>query len=155
MHFEFLADRPAAAATVAQWYFDQWGAEVPGETPQTIELTLRKFLNRDRVPLIILAISDGAVVGSAELKFREMAIFPEREHWLGGVFVAPSARSNRIGSALAEKIVEIARGLEIDKLSLQTERDDGGLYARLGWKPVQRVRHHGRTVLVMERELAT
>lgn len=140
--------------TVANWYFDQWGNEVPGETARRIEAKLAKFLNRGCVPLIVLATQEGKVVGSAELKFREMDIYPEREHWLGGVFVAPEARGKGIGSALAQKIADVACALNVPKLSLQTERQDGGLYARLGWKPVEHVHHHGRNVLVMERELS-
>ena len=38
-------------------------------------------------------------------------------------------------------------------LSLQTEREDGGLYRKLGWVPVERVRYHGVDVTVMERHL--
>ena len=97
----------------------------------------------------------GAIVGSAELKFREMDIYPEREFWLGGVFVAPGARGNKIGSALAKKTARIAYALRVKKLSLQTERQDGGLYSYLGWKAVEQVHHHGRDVLVMEKDLAS
>ena len=39
-------------------------------------------------------------------------------------------------------------------LSLQTERPDGGLYRKLGWRPVEEAENHFLRVLVMERSLA-
>ena len=50
-------------------------------------------------------------------------------------------------------MAELARGLGVPTLSLQTERLDGGLYARHGWVPVTEFSDRGRAVLVMERRL--
>jgi GNAT superfamily N-acetyltransferase len=153
MEFAFLADRPEALATVARWYFDEWGHKVEGETLVGIELSLKGTLNRSRVPLIVLAIENEEVVGAAQLKFREMDIYPDREHWLGGVFVSPGSRGKHIGSRLCERVVEIAGTLNVQRLNLQTEQLDGGLYAKLGWKPCEQVAYKGRQVLVMQREI--
>jgi len=107
MEFVLLADRPRALATVAAWYLEQWGPLSPGETVASMSVKLQKYLNRDRIPLIVLAIEDDEVVGAAQLKLREMDIYPEKEHWLGGVFVSPRHRGRQIGSRLAGKIAEI------------------------------------------------
>jgi hypothetical protein len=37
---------------------------------------------------------------------------------------------------------------------LQTERHDGGLYARLGWQPLEEVHYHGVDVLVMGNQVS-
>ena len=119
----FLADRQDAIPRIAQWYFNAWGHLIPDETPKRSVERLAEFLNRDRIPFILVATCDGEIAGAAQLKFREMAkLYPDKEHWLGGLYVA-------------------------------TERLDGGLYARLGWKAVEQVENHGREVLVMERRL--
>ena len=55
---------------------------------------------------------------------------------------------------MTRKIAEISVALGIDKLHLQTERLDGGLYARLGWTPIEAVYNEGLHVLVMEKDLA-
>jgi len=36
---------------------------------------------------------------------------------------------------------------------LQTERDDGGLYGRLGWQTCERLPYHGYQANVMTKEL--
>ena len=151
--FEFLADRPAAAAAIAQWYFDEWGHLRPGTTVGRVLGKLQGSLNRDRIPLILLAVAGDEIVGVAELKYREMDCFPEKEHWLGGVFVAAEYRGKGIAAKLIGKIVELAKPLGVRTLHLQTQRWDGGLYARLGWKPVQRLRYKGLDVLVMALEI--
>lgn len=153
MEFSLLADRPQDATTVARWYHGQWGHLTPDETVQTIAGKLERFMNRDRIPLLVLAVDGGAPVAAAELKFREMDIYPEKEHWIGGVFVSPGHRRRGIGARVVEHVVGIARRLGVQTLYLQTERLDGGLYARLGWRPLEQVNYKGLDVRVMERRL--
>lgn len=154
MKTELLADHPEAAATVAQWYYTQWGRRRPGRTADAVLEELKTYLNRDRVPLILLARDGGKVIGAAQLKRREMDMFPEREHWLGGVYVEPAYRRRGVATRLSVGIVDIARSLGVQVLHLQTERLDGGLYTHLGWIARERVVNHGTEVLVMDRRIA-
>ena len=153
MEFVFLADRPEAVPLVARWYFDEWGYCDPDVTYEQTVDRLRSRVNRDRLPLGLLAVEGDDVLGVAMLKIREMSIYPEREHWLGGVFVHPAARGRGLASGLCLRLLEIARSLGIETLHLQTERLDGGLYARLGWQGVESVQYCGDHVLVMEKVL--
>jgi GNAT superfamily N-acetyltransferase len=154
--FLLLADRPAATRLVARWYFEQWGHRRPGESEAATFERLSACQNRDRIPLIMLALDDDRVVGAAQLKFREMEMFPEREHWLGGVFVESEYRGRGLAARLVQESIRQARRLGVEILHLQTERLDGGIYARLGWRPSQRaVNHDGIEVLVMELPLAS
>jgi GNAT superfamily N-acetyltransferase len=82
-----------------------------------------------------------------------MDIYPEKEHWLGGVFVAPEHRGEQIATGVIHKALEKAKALHVETLYLQTEYLDGGLYRRLGWRPLDRVNYHGLDVLVMEKKL--
>jgi GNAT superfamily N-acetyltransferase len=152
----FLADRADAIPVIAQWYFDQWGHLIKGETLERSLERLQNFLNRDKMPFILVAIRDGEIAGSAQLKFREMAdLYPDKEHWLGGVYVAPGCRGQGLGSLLAEDIARRAPHYGVRTLHLQTERLDGGLYRHLGWVPLEQVNNHGLEVLVMERDLGS
>jgi GNAT superfamily N-acetyltransferase len=153
MHFVLLADRTNAVPIVARWYFDEWGHAAADNTFERTCARINGKLNRDRAPLHVLAIEDDQVLGVAQLKLREMNMYPEWEHWLGGVFVPPQARGRGIASALCSKVQETAFSLGICALYLQTEKLDGGLYARLGWRGVDRVRYNGYDVLVMEKLL--
>ena len=92
-------------------------------------------------------------MGVAQLKFHEMDIYPEKEHWLGGVYVPVEHRGKGIGTQLIRQALRIACTLGVPTLFLQTEELGGGLYASLGWVPVARANNRGLDVLVMEKTL--
>jgi GNAT superfamily N-acetyltransferase len=154
MHFELLADRIEAVPIVARWYFDEWGHRVPDSTFEKTCASIEAALDRDRLPLPLLALEGERVVGVAELKPHEMlSIYPEKTPWLGGVFVSPEARGKGIASQLALRIAAIASSRGVERLYLQTTALDGGLYGRLGWQPIEQVFYRGLDELVMEKTL--
>jgi GNAT superfamily N-acetyltransferase len=154
MHFAFLADRPDAIPIVARWHFDEWGRIGPvGSLEQTCEI-ISAWQNRDRAPLLLVAVEDEQIVGTAALKPHEMlSVFPDYEPWLGSVFVHPAHRGRGIASQLCKEIIALATSFGVDQLFLQTTRLDGGLYARLGWEPIQQLNYHGHDVVVMRKQL--
>lgn len=154
MKFEFLADRPEALETISHWYYEEWGRWNPKNSVQSISKKLLQSMNKDKVPLMLLAIDRDDVVGAVELKYREMDIYPDKEHWLGGLFVEPKYRGAAVGKQLIQQIIKLAGELGINKLHLQTERLDGGVYARLGWRPIEQIDNKGIKVLVMERDVS-
>jgi len=153
MRFEFLVDRPAAIDSVSRWYFEEWGRLNSKASVEEIAKKISQSMNRDKPPLLLLAVEGSRVVGAAELKYREMDIYPDREHWLGGLFVVPQYRGSGIGSKLIEKIALLAEEFGIRKLYLQTERLDGGLYPDHGWEPLETVSYKGTEVLVMQKHV--
>ena len=95
-------------------------------------------------------------VGTAALKLQELREhFPKIQYWLGSVYVLKEARSCGVGSALVNEIENIAATMNIPTLHLATEQLDGGLYARLGWKPVTQVVDRGDDVLVMQKNVVS
>ena len=153
LRFENLADRPGAVPLVAEWYFGEWGYLNPASTPEKVAAKLLASMNRDAIPLVVLAVMGDEVIGSAELKYREMTIYPEKEHWLGGVFVVPEHRGRGVAARLIDAVVNSARILGVDVLHIQTKRLDGGLYLKLGWQRTEQICYRGLDVLVMQREL--
>ena len=150
--FEFLVDRAEAIPVISKWYYDEWGHLPPDNSTEGTPERLEDYLNREEIPFILLATKGSEIIGAAALKFREMAeMFPEKEHWLGGVYVAANHRGQGYGSLLVAKIASLAPAYGVQKLHLQTMALDGGLYARLGWKPYAQVNSRGLNVLVMER----
>ena len=153
MNFEFLVDRQDAIPIVAGWYFEEWGQKVPGNSiPKTIERISGK-LNRDKAPLHILAVEDEKVLGVAQFKTYEMDISPDKEFWLGSLFVLPAFRGGGVGSALANKIAVTAKGFGVETLHLQTEALDGGLYRHIGWHLIETIVYKGVPIAVMVRTL--
>jgi predicted N-acetyltransferase YhbS len=153
LKFDFLADRQDAIPIVAKWYFEEWGYNVPGNSILRSIDRINGKVNRSQPPLHILAIEDEKVIGVAQLKLYEMDIYPDREFWLGGLFVTPKSRGKGVGSALANKIATIAVDFGVKELYLQTEALDGGFYQQLGWHPIETVRYKGVHVAVMVRNL--
>jgi len=153
MRFALLADCPEAIPKIASWYFDEWGHLRPDTSLEDIESKLQGSLNHDELPLSILAFESEELMGVAQLKFREMDIYPEKEHWLGGVYVPVEHRGKGIASQLIRQALQKARTLGVSTLFLQTEQLGGGLYASLGWIPVAQVNNRGLDVLVMEKTL--
>ncbi|MFQ5549564.1 MAG: GNAT family N-acetyltransferase [Woeseia sp.] len=154
IQFAFLADRVQAIPVISRWYYDEWGHLVQDDSIERTRDRIEEYMNRDEIPFILLATKDNEIVGLAQLKFHEMAeMFPDKEHWLGGLYVAANHRGQGYGSLIVEQIAKMAPTYGVQTLYLQTEALDGGLYARLGWTPYARVNNRGLNVLVMERQL--
>jgi GNAT superfamily N-acetyltransferase len=151
MELDFLAYNKGAIPTIAKWYFEEWCYLMKENSLDEVKQNLHIYLNTDKIPLIILAKRGEEVLGVAQLKFREMDIYPEKEHWLGGVYVAKEHRGNRIAEKIILEVIRIAKKLGVHKLHLQTEDLSGGLYSRLGWEPIEQVNYRGNNVLVMEK----
>jgi GNAT superfamily N-acetyltransferase len=151
--FSLLADEPSAAETVAAWYFDEWCRDTGRYTKNEVLAKVSTATNIDRAPLIVLVRMAGELVGAAELKIREMDMFPEYEFWLGGVYVAEKARGHGVASALVKEVLDRARAAGISTLYLQTESLCTGLYSHHGFMAIQEVNYKGIHVVVMKVEL--
>lgn len=149
---EYLADRPEFVLQVATWYFNEWGHKEPDNSVKKTCERLNARLNRDEAPIPIVAVVDGNVVGVAKLKIHEMDIYPNRDFWLGGVYVDLPSRGQAVGELVVRRIEEISKRLEIKELFLQTKKLTGGLYARLGWTSIEQVNYQGGHVLVMHKK---
>jgi len=138
---------------IAQWYFDQWGHLGTDNSVRKIEKELQQYCNIESLPLMLVASKDDRVLGTAQLKFREMSIYPEKEHWLGGVYVDSSVRGKGIAVKIIAEVERIARSFDVKTLYLQTEDLTGGLYKKLAWQVLEQVNYRGLEVLVMEKNL--
>lgn len=151
-----LADKPDAIPQIAKWYSDEWGYIATDDSRSTaaLESKLKDYLNRDTLPLILLAsIKEGGhskVIAAAQLRFQEMTTYPVTSHWLGGVYVNADYRGRAVGQTLLTAIIDIAKQQKITELYLQTEDHSGGLYKKMGWQPIEQVKYHNVEVLVMK-----
>lgn len=149
MEIGFLADHPDLTSVIASWYYQEWGQNGPVFTPQFFELELSERLNRDKLPLTLVAFNNSVPVATASLKLKEMETRPEIQHWLGGVYTLPEYRGRGIGSLIIEHAMAQARHLEVSELYLYT-RSSESLYARLGWVTIERPLYHQRKVAIMK-----
>jgi GNAT superfamily N-acetyltransferase len=149
----YLADHPNLTRRVATWFYEEWGIRNPENSVENVEKRLLERMNRDRLPLILIAFQGVEPVASASLKIREMETHPRYVHWLGSVYVHHPFRNHGIGSWLVEYAAAEAGRHKVRELYLYTHRHES-FYARLGWFPVERPHYHGREVVIMKRVLA-
>lgn len=149
MQFEYLADHPDTVPQVIAWWHTIW-ADRMGPDIDALQQQLLASLQKERLPLHILAMQDGVPIGTAVLKMQELAeLFPGKQFWLGSVFVDADYRGEKIATALTRQIIELAKARSLPHLYLQTVNLTGGLYARLGWKPVEHFYYRNVETLLM------
>jgi GNAT superfamily N-acetyltransferase len=118
---------------------------------------IEELTNSDpaRLPLHLLALDGDRVVGVATVKDKSSfhARYPHFRHWLSAVYVAADSRHKGVASALCRELIERAKGYGIARLYLATEAHDGGLYAKLGFEPIERIQVDGVDELLMGRDV--
>ncbi len=85
MELSLLADKPEESKIIAQWYYDEWLSNVHDVTLELVRGKVSRAINRDQIPLTVLAHKDQKLVGVVELEFHENKNHSEYEHWLGGM----------------------------------------------------------------------
>lgn len=152
-YLDYLANHTNEIPQIAEWLNNEWGYLHPDRSYQDLCVQLEKRVNFTIPPVHIVALDGEKLLGIIALKPTEMEFFPQRQNWLGSLFVAPEYRGYGIATKLEKEIVRLAKSLSISKLYLQTEVLDGGLYTKLGWKGLEEITGQGIKVLVMEKQL--
>jgi predicted GNAT family N-acyltransferase len=158
MDINLLNDKPDFIPQIAKWYSEEWGnlddcSEKNRRSTAALEIKLADYLNVDTVPLVLVATKNSELVAAAQLRFQENNAYPEDSHWLGGVYVSEPHRGNGAARTLIDAILNKAKQLGIRQLYLQTEDLSGGLYKKMGWQAVEKVKYSGVHVLVMQLDL--
>src|SRR2546423_5154080 len=92
-----IGDRPDAIPTVAQWYQAQWPDCCGARTTKDIERDFQGWMNRDRLPVGLVAYQDDEFVGSVVLRERALRSLPDVGPGLGGLIVSESYRRRGVG----------------------------------------------------------
>jgi len=151
----YLADRPEFVEPLARLSWREW-QDVYRQRKQTLKDCLKNYrerLNTDRLPLTLVALHVGELVGMVSLKFHDMDTRPDLDPWLGGLLVLPQWRNCGVGTMLMHRATEEARRLNVPQLYLWTHSAEG-LYHKLGWQVVERTNYFGKEAVVMQIDLA-
>ena len=103
---------------------------------------LAERMERDRLPLGIVAFADGVLAGTCALTAGSGGLVTERSPWLGGLVVDPDLRRKGVGAALLGRARVEARRLGHARLHALTA-GAGALFARQNWRLVERVHLRG------------
>ncbi|MGD8815070.1 MAG: GNAT family N-acetyltransferase [Anaerolineales bacterium] len=151
---DFLADHPGAVPILTEWLFREWGHRSPDSSVERMASTLRVRMQKEKIPLALVAFRDGTPVGTVSLKAKEVETRPQYEYWLGTLFVAEPFRRMGVGSLLVRSIEEHARNLGVRELYLYTRHSENKrLYESLGWTEIECPQYRGRTAIIMKKEL--
>jgi len=156
MDIRYLADHPDMVPVLAAWIFNEWSYLYPAMTLEDVVRFLRERVNRERLPLTLVAFEAGQPVGTVSLTTYDMETRSDLSHWLTSLYVAEPLRRRRIGSGLVETAELKAAEMGIDRLFLfTTDAALGGLfYAKLGWTVKEQTTYHSHPVMIMEKELS-
>jgi predicted N-acetyltransferase YhbS len=147
-----LAEHPAWLPVLARWHHDQWGPLTGADSLQSyLELLTRASASRT-VPSVLVAASDGELLGSANLVGCDLPPRPELSPWLAQLFVTPARRRAGVGVALVRAILERARRCGHARVYLYTSGTLPDYYFRLGWRVVERLEYLRRERTVMVRD---
>jgi GNAT superfamily N-acetyltransferase len=136
MVIDYLANHPEFIPTLAGETLDYYRSILRDETFESRCAKLRSHMNKDRLPIMLIAYANDQVFGMAALREHDLEGHEDLTPWLGGVFVRSQYRRHGIGSALCRAIEEKAWLMDFGVLYLFTI-DQQRLYTRLGWQHLQ------------------
>jgi GNAT superfamily N-acetyltransferase len=151
---DYLANCREFMDELARLSWKEW-QEIYQQRKQTLEDSLKNYqerTNTDRLPLTLVALHAGELVGMVSLKFHDMDTRPDLDPWLGGLFVIPEWRNRGVGTMLMHHATEEARQLSVSLLYLWTHTAEA-LYRKLGWQAIQRTNYFGKEAVVMQIDL--
>ena len=155
MEIHYLADCPGVVPTIAAWIYDEWAYLYPEMTLQGVKDFLGERMNKEKLPLTLVAVEAGEPVGTVSLKKFDMELRSDLPHWLTSLYVVEPWRRRRIGSKLVETAEKKATAMDIGTLFLFTTdlQLSGLFYAKLGWIVKEKTLYHFCPVIIMEKHL--
>lgn len=150
MRIDLLADHVDLVPLIARWHYDEWSYYDPERPLEDWTSRVAEMVNRDRIPIMFVAMEGDTLVGTASLVEFDMATRADLSPWLAGVFVDPESRGQGTGTALVRRVIDCAADLGVSPLYLFTNGAEP-LYERLGWKTFSSEHYRDRMVTIMTR----
>lgn len=155
MHIDFLANHRHLIPEVTELVYGQW-SDLFAASGTTREGLHEVFVARavsDRLPITLVAINGGALVGTGSIKLSEPGTKPGLSPWLAGMYVKEGFRGAGIGAMLVHALETQAAQLGVETLYLSVGAAPG-FYQRLGWRAIERVTSYGvKEVTIMSKSL--
>lgn len=136
VELKLLIDCPQNVSILARLWHEEiirhWYSDVLIEQATK---NLSQHLNRDHLPISIVALHEHIPVGMACLRDNTLGIQPGIMPWLCSLVVEPAYRENGIGEMLIEAVKVQAKSFGHNNLYLLSfEKKRSKWYGDLGWK---------------------
>lgn len=138
---------------IARWQFDAWGSLTGADTYAGYIDLLEAAAQCSAVPSVLVALSEGRLLGSVNMVACDMKIRSALTPWLAQLFVLPFCRHQGVGRALVQATAAQTKRLGFPRLYLYTSGDLPQYYERLGWSIDERVAYLGKDRTVMHLKL--
>lgn len=115
---------------------------IPGDFA-SLNCVLEKMIAHPALGFVLVAKSDGAIVGVAYVSLVLSIEHAGNVAWLEELYVLPSRRNHGVGAALVAAVLEKARtdGIAAVELEIDAGHDRvASLYRRSGFQPLSRAR---------------
>lgn len=133
-----LCCAPGHRMAAAEMVHGEFWTAVAGASAERMAHRMAQADNPDRIPLCLVALAKGEVVGVANVVDSDDDDHPEWTPWLAGVVVRADWRGQGVGSQLVRTAVQRAAALCHPRVYFGT--DGPGFYTRLGAVVHQQVR---------------
>ena len=134
-------------------FLSEWAWINPEETEDERAAKFRSYMNHDRLPMAWIAAECEEPMGIAALREHDLPGREDLSPWLATLFVRPEFRRRGVASALCRTAEQGARQLGVVQMYLFTV-DKQQLYAKLGWRSLQKDRWMNHQVEIMSKTLS-
>jgi N-acetylglutamate synthase-like GNAT family acetyltransferase len=153
MKISYLADYPEFIEVLAPWIYEHWRPLLLEETLELRIEKVRAHLNKETLPIALVAHSGMQVYGTAALRVNDLPGREDLTPWLGGVFVGTEFRGKGIGAKLCAAIEEKAKSLFSQPTVYLFTLDQQKWYQKMGWSIYEPCSWCGRKGNIMVKNL--
>jgi len=153
---ELLADHPEALESLREWFELEWAPYYGPDGPGDATVDLRESCNREKLPIAVVAILDGEIVGTAALKAESVSTHKHLTPWLAALLVGSAFRRRGIAERLIAAIENKAQGLGFQSLYVGIGEGSGTPASALrkrGWEFVEKGPYFVSEVSIFQKAL--
>jgi predicted N-acetyltransferase YhbS len=148
----YLADHAHKVVELAAALHAQDREYYGARTPTDVAADLVLSLQHEALPLTLIALREGTLLGTATLSYVSISTRPHLGPWLTAFYVRPEHRRRGIGGKLVRAIEAAAQRLGFEQLYAGSGRA-ASLFVRAGWYVHERVLYHGEEIKILRRDL--
>lgn len=155
MQIDYLAHWPGLIPELVALLHQEWADlyQAAGIDETQLRQVLTERTSVDTLPITLLAVKDGALVGAGSIKLTEPGTKEGLSPWLAGIFVKPQYRGLGFGRDIVLALEAKAQQLGVETLYLSADTAVD-FYLSLGWQVLERVASLGvRDVALMTKRL--
>jgi len=153
MQISYLADYPQFIDTLVPWVFAHWQPIIGDTSPAARAAKFRTHLNKDTLPIALVAHDADEVYGTASLRVHDLPGREDLTPWLGGVFVGKQYRCRGIGTRLCIAVEDKAKSLFPGQSIYLFTLDKQRWYQDMGWSLRETCVWCGHDGVIMEKQL--